>query len=46
MKYFWLFSTLASTLLAVPAGCSPAPGEQVGAFARDFVLQALAAYLF
>jgi hypothetical protein len=46
MKYLWLFSTLGSTLLAVPAGCSPTAEEQVGTFARDFVLQALAAYLF
>jgi hypothetical protein len=46
MKYLWLFSALASTLLAVPAGCSPTVEEQVGTFARDFVLQALAAYLF
>jgi hypothetical protein len=46
MKYLWSVSTLGSVLPDVPAGCSPTTEEQVGASARDFLLQALAAYLF
>ncbi len=46
MKYLWLFSTLGTTMRAVPVGCSPMPGEQVDTFARDFVFRAPAAYRF
>ena len=46
MKYLLPFSILGAMLLAMPAGCSPTMEQQVGTFAHDFVLQALAAYLF
>ena len=40
------FGIVCTMLLVMPAGCSPTMEEQLGTFARDFLLQVLAAFLF
>lgn len=38
--------SMAAMVLCAASGCTGTPADAVAAFARDFALEALAAYLF